>query len=242
MRPLVIIGGYLTGPKDFAGLADILAKPPYSYRVFTTPISRTRWLLTRDWDFRPVLALVRATVEQALSACGADQVDILAHSVGGTVARMYLGQQPYNGEIYGGRRYVRHLIMLGTPHHSQERWTRRSIRFVNDTYPGAFYPEVRYTSVIGQAIQGRPHGSLIERLSSQSYITVSGQGSAEAWGDGITTLACAALSGAEYLAIPGVSHSPFHSRPWYGDPEAVERWVRVLRRTGAKPASPSPES
>jgi pimeloyl-ACP methyl ester carboxylesterase len=230
MRPLVIIGGYLTSPQDFASLAEALARPPYRYQVFITPIGRTRWALTRDWDFRPVLALVQATVEQALSISGADQVDMLVHSVGGTVARMYLGQQPYHGEVYGGRRYVRNLVMLGTPHHSQERWTRRSISFVNDTYPGAFYPEVRYTSVIGQAIRGRPRGSFIERMASTSYATVSGPGSADAWGDGITTLQCAALRGAEYLVVPGVSHSPFHGRPWYGDQEGLDRWGRVLSR------------
>jgi pimeloyl-ACP methyl ester carboxylesterase len=232
MRPLVIIGGYLTGPKDFVSLAGILAKPPYNYQVFITPISRARWALTRDWDFRPVLALVRATVEQAISVSGVDQVDMIAHSVGGVAARLYLGQQPYHGEVYGGRRYVRQLIMLGTPHHSQERWTRRLIGFVNNTYPGAFYPEVRYTSVIGQSIRGRPRGSFIERMSSTSYVTVSGPNSAEAWGDGITTLECAALSGAEYLVVPNVSHSPFHGRPWYADQEGVNRWGRVLSRTG----------
>jgi pimeloyl-ACP methyl ester carboxylesterase len=232
MRPLVIIGGYLTDPTDFAGLADILAKPPYGYQAFITPISRMRWALTRDWDFRPVLAIVRATIEQALSVSGAEQVDMLAHSVGGVAARLYLGQRPYHGEVYGGHRYVRRLVMLGTPHHSQERWTRRLVGFVNDTYPGAFYPEVCYTSVVGQAIRGKPHGSFVERMSSTSYVTVSGPSSAEAWGDGITTLECAALSGAEYLAVPGVSHSPFHGRPWYGDREGVGRWGRVLRRIG----------
>ncbi|MEI7644139.1 MAG: lipase [Chloroflexales bacterium] len=233
MRPLVIIGGYFTGPKDFAGLARILAQPPYSYKIFVTPISRTHWAFTRDWDLRPIVRLVRATVEQALALSGADQVDILAHSVGGTLARIYLGDAPYRGEVYGGRRYVRHLIMLGTPHHSQERWTRQSIGFVNDTYPGAFYPEVRYTSVIGHVICGNPRGTIVERVSSSSYVTVSGPSAREAWGDGITTLECAALSGAEYLVVPGVSHSPFHGRPWYCDREGITRWDRVLRRAEA---------
>ncbi|MEI7768805.1 MAG: lipase [Chloroflexales bacterium] len=230
MRPLVIIGGYLTGPKDFVSLAETLAKPPYGYQVFVAPVSRARWAFTRDWDFRPVLDRVRTTVEQALSATGADTVDLLTYSVGGTVARMYLGEQPYIGEVYAGHRYVRHLIMLGTPHHSQEHWTKGSIDFVNSTYPGAFYPEVRYTSVIGRAICGNPRGTIVERVSSSSYRTVSGPAYAEAWGDGVTTLECAALSGAEYLVIPGISHSPFHGRPWYGDPAGVAGWERVLRR------------
>lgn len=230
MRPLVLIGGYLTGPGDFAELARALQQPAYGYQVFIAPIGRLRWALTRDWDFRPVLEILRATVERALASSGADQVDILAHSVGGTVARMYLGDQPYLGQIYGGRRYVRNLVMLGTPHHSQEYWTRRSVGFVNNTYPGAFYPEIRYVSVVGRAIQGNPQGSLLQRMARNSYVMVSGKTHARAWGDGITTLHCAALGGAEYLVVDGVSHSPLHGRPWYGDQAGLARWGRVLRK------------
>lgn len=233
MRPLVIIGGYLTNPDDFATLARLLAAPPYGRQVFVTPIGRWRWAITRDWDFSKVVALVRATVERALSVSQAEQVDLLTYSVGGTIARMYIGEQPYMGERYAGRRNVRRLIMLGTPHHSQEYWTRASIGFVNDTYPGAFYPEIGYTSIIGRAIRGNPRGSLVERMSSSSYVRVSGPGAADTWGDGVTTLECAALSGAEYLVVPGVSHSPFHGRPWYGDQAALERWGAVLREQPA---------
>lgn len=228
MRPLVLIGGYLTGPGDFAGLAHLLAAPPYHYHVFITPISRKRWMITRDADFRPILACVRTTVEQALKVSGADTVDILAYSVGGTVARMYLGEQPYCGEVYAGRRYVRRLVMVGTPHHSVEYWTRTSIGFVNTTYPGAFYPDVRYTSVVGLAVRGNPRGTMVERLASSSYCRVSGPHAAYAVGDGVSTLECAALSGAEYLVVPEVTHSPFHGRPWYGDPDGLRRWGRVL--------------
>lgn len=230
MRPLVLIGGYLTGPGDFAELAAALQQPAYGYQVFIAPIGRVRWALTRDWDFRPVLEILRATVERALASSGADHVDILAHSVGGTVARMYLGEQPYHGRVYGGRRYVRNLVMLGTPHHSQEYWTRRSVGFVNSTYPGAFYPEIRYVSVVGRAVQGDPQGSFLQRMARNSYVMVSGTNHARAWGDGITTLHCAALGGAEYLVVDGVSHSPLHGRPWYGDQAGLARWGRVLRK------------
>lgn len=228
MRPLVLIGGYLTRPSDFAELAAALANPPYSYQVFVAPIGRLRWALTRDWDFRPVLNILRDTVSQALLASGAEQVTILAHSVGGTVARMYLGEQPYLGQIYGGRRYVERLVMLGTPHHSQEIYTQRTIGFVNGAYPGAFYDSVRYTSVIGSALRGRRSGRFTERMAYTSYATVSGAEHAGDWGDGITTLVGAALSGAEYLVVPGLFHSPFHGKPWYADVSALPLWDRVL--------------
>lgn len=231
-RPLVLIGGYLTGPADFTALAGALAREPYGYSVFQAPIGRARWALTRDWDFRPVIDIVRATVERALRETGADTADILAHSVGGTVARFYLGEQPYLGTIYGGRRYVRRLVMLGTPHHSKEQWTQRSIGFVNGAYPGAFYDDVRYVSVVGRSIRGDPRGTLVQRMARSSYLTVSGPEHERAWGDGITTIHCAALTGAEFLVVDGLTHSSLHGRPWYGDPTALPRWGRVLRPVG----------
>lgn len=228
MRPLVIIGGYLTNPSSFTELADLLAAPPYNYQVSIAPISRWRWAITRDWDFRAILHIVRATVEEALKTSEATTVDILGYSVGGTVARMYLGEQPYLGEVYAGRRYVQRLTMIGTPHHSVERWTRDSIGFVNRTYPGAFYHNIRYTSVIGHAIHGNPRGTLIQRLASSSYRRVSGSKAAHAVGDGVTTLECAALSGAEYLVVPGVTHSHYHGNPWYGTDAGLRRWGHIL--------------
>lgn len=228
-RPLVLIGGYLTSPADFAALAAALAGPAYRYRVFVAPIGRARWALTRDWDFRPVLAIVRATVARALAESQADRLTILAHSVGGTVARIFLGEQPYLGELYGGRRYVERLVMLGTPHHSQERWTRRTVGFVNSAYPGAFYPDVAYVSVIGRALQGDPQARGPARWAHNSYVMTMGPQYARAWGDGITSLECAALTGAEYLVVDGLYHSPLHGRPWYADPVALPGWNRALR-------------
>ncbi|WP_174842872.1 esterase/lipase family protein [Candidatus Oscillochloris fontis] len=227
-QPLVIIGGYLTGPSDFVNLAQALEAAPYNYDVSITPISRLRWAITRDWDFRPVINHLRDTVQQALERSGAEKVTILGHSVGGSVARMYLGEEAYCGEIYAGRRYVQRLIMLGTPHHSIEYWTRTSVSFINDTYPGAFYPEIHYTSVVGSAIQGNPKGNIVERMSSSSYRRVSGPQADYAWGDGVTTLECAALSGAEFLVVPELTHSPFHGQPWYGEPAGLPLWDRVL--------------
>ncbi len=41
---------------------------------------------------------------------GRDKVDIVAHSLGGIVARHYI-------KFKGGDRYINHLVCLGSPHH-----------------------------------------------------------------------------------------------------------------------------
>ncbi len=228
-RPLVIIGGYLTSAGDFAKVSAALEQPPFNYRVFVVPIGRLRWALTRDWDFRPVLALIRATVQQALEVSQSDRLTILAHSVGGVAARIFLGEQPYQGEIYGGRRYVERLVTLGTPHTSLERWTRNLYNFVNSAYPGAYYSDVHYVAVTGQALQGSRSGRWIERMAFNSYTMVAGTDYGTTWGDGVTPLLSAVLRGAEFLVVPALHHSPFHGHPWYGDVEALAHWGRVLR-------------
>ncbi len=227
-QPLVFIGGYLSQPSDFIALAAELERPHYNYCVFITPIGRIRWALTRDWDFRPVISMLARTVQYALAETGAEQLTILAYSVGGVTARIYLGDQPYLGSVYDGRRYVSQLITLGTPHTSLERWTAKLYGFVDATYPGAFYDDVRYVSIVGKALQGRKDGTLRERMARASYLNVAGAPFADGWGDGITAVANAILPGAEFLAVSNVYHSPFHGKPWYGDPEALAQWSRVL--------------
>lgn len=233
MRPLVLIGGYMSSPRDYRGMIGALARPPYSYDIFVAPCTLGHWAITRDRDLRRILAMVRATVGAAQEAAGGARVTVVAHSMGGTLARIFLGDRPYHGEVYGGHSAVEQLITLGTPHHSLERWTRDSVGFVNGAYPGAHFPHIRYVSVVGRSLRGNPRGRLAERLAHQSYTIVSGAEHGGAWGDGVTTLACAALRGAEYLAVPGLYHSPFHGRPWYGDATSLPLWARVLR-----PAAP----
>ncbi|MGH7858167.1 MAG: lipase family alpha/beta hydrolase [Candidatus Binatia bacterium] len=50
-----------------------------------------------------------ATIERVLLETGAVQVDVVAHSLGGLVARAYIRE-------YGGAARVRRLVTLGTPH------------------------------------------------------------------------------------------------------------------------------
>lgn len=227
-RPLVLVGGYLTAPRDFAGLAAALEQPPYSYRVFIAPIGRVRWALTRDYDFRPAARLIQATVDRARAACNAERVTMLAYSVGGTAARLYLGDQPYLGDLYAGCRYVDQLITLGTPQRSLERWTLKLYDYVNLTYPGAYHGNVRYVAVVGRSLRGSPRGNLRQRMARNSYVMVSGPQHAEDWGDGVTSLVSAVLPGAEFLAVNGLYHSPFHGQPWYGDSRGLPHWERVL--------------
>jgi triacylglycerol esterase/lipase EstA (alpha/beta hydrolase family) len=100
----------------------------------------------------PILRLLHQTVEQILRKEGGGQVNLIGHSAGGWIGRIYLGEQPYcihgdvdkHANLWGHHSRIATLVTLGTPHSSGERWTRKNLDFVNQNYPGAFYPDVSY--------------------------------------------------------------------------------------------------
>ncbi|MFD8230642.1 lipase family alpha/beta hydrolase [Streptomyces sp. NPDC059696] len=63
--------------------------------------------LTRD--IRAAAELLGRRVEELCERTGAEQIDIVGHSLGGLIARYYV-------QCLGGDRYVRTLVTLGTPH------------------------------------------------------------------------------------------------------------------------------
>jgi triacylglycerol esterase/lipase EstA (alpha/beta hydrolase family) len=229
--PTVILPGYLAGASDYYPLAQLLSDRGWPTTV--VPLTRRDWLPTLGGrSMLPILEQLDQTVQQTLQQYQADAINLIGHSAGGWIARIYLGEKPYDVHgILPGRtltwsahRYVRHLITLGTPHVSQERWTRKNLDFVNLTYPAAFHGDVRYVCVAGRAILGqRRWGSW---LAYSSYELTCGQG--DCWGDGITPISAAHLPGAENLTLEAVRHAPRSGGVWYGSPEVVAQWIDYL--------------
>lgn len=227
MRPAVIIGGYLSAPESYRNIVAQLSRPPYQRPAYIVPISVGDWLQIGDSNFRPLLDKVAATVEQACLVHDAEQVDLIGHSAGGRLARAYLGDLPYQGVVYSGHKLVRSLTTLGTAHFTKERWVVQFSSFVQDNYPGSFYPRVRYRSVAGDSIQGRRWGSPPEALAYRSYEQVCGQGAVA--GDGVVPVSACYLAGADNLVLRGVRHGPYINRlTWYGAPDALVHWAEDI--------------
>jgi len=223
-RPIVLIGGWLSTPGDYAGLARTLAAPPFGRIVYITDFGRADWARLRDPDFSPALDALARTVELALGETGAEQVDLIGHSAGGRIARAYLGHVPYRGVAYAGHRHVARLITLGTAHTTYEVWVRAFAGWVNERYPGAFYaPAVRYRSVAGESVAGRRLGGVEEMVAFRSYAVSFAKG--EQVGDGVVPTAACFLDGADNLVLEGARHAPYNApRTWYGAPAVVPLW------------------
>ena len=228
--PTVILPGYFARWTDYAMLAESLQQQGIPTAI--VPLRKRDWVPTLGGrSVVPIIRGIDATVRGVLKEHQSDCVNLIGHSAGGWIARIYLGDIPYtiHGDVTAKegvwhiRDRVASLISLGTPHTSQERWTKRNLDFVNDNYPGAFYKEVKYVCVAGKSIYGQQWSSW---LAYNSYKLTCGEGST--WGDGITPIAAAHLDGAIDLTLEGVKHSPQSSGLWYGSPEAIAVWVDYL--------------
>ena len=229
--PTVILPGYLAGAKPYQEMEVSLQE--MGLPAVTVPLQRRDWLPTVGGrSMLPILQKLDQTAKKVMAETGSDRVNIVGHSAGGWVSRIYLGEIPYDvhtanaGQVclWKARTFVDTLITLGTPHVSQERWTKRNLDFVKNNYPGAFYDGVRYVCVAGKAIYG--DRTWQNWFTYSSYELTCGQGNC--WGDGITPVESAHLAGAENITLENVWHSPRPQKLWYGTPEIVKAWATYL--------------
>lgn len=229
--PTVILPGYLAGAVPYQAMEQRLQQA--GFPTVTVPLTRWDWLPTLGGrSVTPILERLHQTVQSVLQQHGASQVNLIGHSAGGWLARIYLGEKAYEvhpvdlhrRSTWAAHSQVATLISLGTPHTSQERWTRRNLDFVNLTYPGAFYPHVSYVCIAGKSIYGQR--SLRNWVAYNSYQLTCGNGST--WGDGITPIAAAHLDGATNLVLESVIHSPRRGQLWYGSADIMPTWMAYL--------------
>ncbi|CAL8463623.1 g3157 [Coccomyxa elongata] len=244
-RAVVLLPGLGNNSQDYRAMSQALEER--GLRVQTAAVTRADWLRNaaglRQIEYwkgilqpRPVvdwyLERVDAAVKSAQEASDGP-VTLLAHSAGGWLARVYL--------LGYGTRGIDRLVTLGSPHQAPPKdkglvdQTRGILTWVSENCPDNFHQHLAYVTVAGKWIKGARlrggEGTLAQKLVGLGYQQVCGE--AEVWGDGITPLPAAHLQGAEQITLDGVYHSPLGagadgSRPWYGSPRVIERWIRVV--------------
>ncbi len=228
--PTVILPGYLANAEPYKEMEAALAAQ--GFPSATVPLRRRDWLSTIGG--RSVLDIIQAldaTAQRMMVDYSCNQINLVGHSAGGWISRIYLGERPY--QVHGSDRdrttprpargHVRSLITLGTPHTSQERWTKKNLNFVNETYPGAFYNDISYVCIAGKAILGKR----LDWFTFNSYKLTIGDGFV--WGDGVVPLSAAHLSGATNITLNDVFHSPRPNQRWYGSETVVNEWSQWLQ-------------
>lgn len=226
--PTVILPGFFECAQAYYSLEKSLQN--LGFPTVTVPLQRRDWIATLGGrPVTPILQQLDRTVKRILQQKSVSQINLIGHSAGGWISRIYLGEVAYgkgnrNLLTWQAHKNVATLITLGTPHSSLERWTRWNLDFVNDNYPGAFYEKVRYVCVAGKTIFGkRRFGNW---LAYSSYKLTCGQGNT--WGDGITPIEAAHLDGAQNLVLEDAMHSPRTSKAWYGSQQFLPIWTKYL--------------
>eukprot|EP00986_Skeletonema_menzelii_P000287 scaffold82_cov135-Skeletonema_menzelii.AAC.7 len=202
-------------PVDYADLLDTIQSELNNMNVVATrvcPLPRTEWIkvakqlptknfidanlsvkVTLDWYFD---AIESALTE--LFAEGGDDTEIciIGHSIGGWVARAYLGGLSGSStSVYRlGREQIKSLVTIGTPHISPEsalvdqtRGLLREIATSEECSSQALSERgVRITCVGSSSLSGNLITTNVEELiAATSYLPLVGRLGADIKGDGI---------------------------------------------------------
>ena len=135
-RPILLLHGYAQHPANFLWLARRLRRDGWSH-VYTLRHA------PMFGDIERSAARLGATIDRIRAATGAATVDVVAHSMGGLVARAYVRSR---GAACG----IARLVTLGTPHQG----THIFRRLAHDP----------------MLVQMRPDSPLLQRLASDDPV------------------------------------------------------------------------
>jgi pimeloyl-ACP methyl ester carboxylesterase len=114
--PVVLVHGILGDPTNFFVLRRHLARN--GIRRFSSFAYRPRL------DYQRISRDLAAHIEQVRTQTGAEQVDVIGHSLGGLVGRYFVQT--------GGKQLVRRLVTLGTPYLALQNPAQELAVFASD--------------------------------------------------------------------------------------------------------------
>lgn len=244
---LLVLPGFGNASEDYTNLCRSLRSRGFDVSVL--PVERRCWfnvaralLSPRFWDSSCTFAegygwYVQRVLEHLQELPAEQTVTLVGHSAGGWLARAVLSDEAARAQVSG-------LVSLGTPHlpppPGGNDVTRGALTWLNLSYPGAFFESVRYVSVAGKTVLGRPVPKGEPRTpasyAAASYSQLLGGTGEGQFGDAVVPVACALLPGSRTLLLPGVWHSMSKlgsfdepsDNPWYGSEVVVDTWLSAL--------------
>ena len=220
-QPIVILGGFLAATHFYSDLKNalhVLSGNP----VYICGLNVLEWyraINARGWI--KIMIKLQRLVENVVCESKTGKIILIGHSSGGVISRLYLSPNDFLGYVFNGKRYVSHLITLGSPHYNLRGTPMR--KFVQDKYPDSyFHPDVKYFSVAGTGVLGNKKGNVLERISYYSYRCLCGKGNV--YGDGLVPINSALLRGSRQVTLEETGHPFLAARNWYGKPENVSIW------------------
>ena len=224
-NPLVLLGGFLITSEAYFEIKKTFEKN-FSRKVYIVEISRMDWLKTNSiagWS--NILNKVDYCVKNVLKESTSRKIDLIGHSSGGVMLRLYLSKDKFNGQNYNGCEFTSNLITLGSPHQARRATSLR--KFVDEKFPGNFFKDVNYISIGGELTVNSSESSFLTKaLAEKSYKSISGVKIST--GDGLVPLSSSLLKGSQKIILPETSHSKIFGKNWYGINKRIIEWYRQI--------------
>ena len=224
-NPIIILGGFLITQEAYYDAKKIIENF-YRRKVYVVDVNKKDWLKSnsvKGWC--NILNKVKDTVAIAIKENNSKKIDLIGHSSGGVMLRLYLSDLPFNNEIFNGKSHTKNLITLGSPHQAVNATVLR--KFVDEKYPGNFYKNINYVSVGGEVKIKSKQTSLITKFVARgSYKSISGDKNTS--GDGLVPLSSSLLRGSQQIILSGTVHGGLFGDDWYCNPSKVKEWWKQV--------------
>jgi len=228
-NPVVILPGVLFWDGLYAGMKQELSAYVPAEKIAIAPVSLLDWVgfpPSPERSTNRVMAALDRTIADMERRFPGEEITIVAHSGGGTVALVYLLEQDFQGDVYHRSSSVGKLIALGTPFYTKEQYAKIKTDFIEEHLRPAFFNRCRVISLVGDQYMGSLDKGIVERMCYMFYRNVCGEGAVA--GDGIVPVKSCFLKGAENVTISGVEHLPTPHTRWYGTKEGIKQWITWL--------------
>ena len=220
-NPIIILGGFLITSDSYNPAKNAIANIS-GRKVYVVDITRGDWFKSNSAEgWITILNKVNRMVAFALNETKAKKVDLIGHSSGGIILRLYLSSEPFKDVIYNGKSTTRNLITLGSPHQAVRATKLR--RFVDEKYPGNFFKNINYVSIGGKVEINSKQTSLLTKLIARnSYKSITGNKHES--GDGLVPLSSSLLKNSQQIILPKTVHGGIFGENWYGSTSKVREW------------------
>ena len=220
-NPIIILGGFLITSEAYNSAKNTIENIS-GRKVFVVDVTRGDWFKSNSAEgWINILNKVRDTVAFALKETKAKKIDLVGHSSGGIMLRLYLSSEPFKDVIYDGKSTTRNLITLGSPHQAVKATPLR--RFVDAKYPGNFFKNINYVSIGGEVeINSKQTSILTKIIARNSYKSISGNKNES--GDGLVPLSSSLLKNSQQIILPETAHGGIFGKDWYGSDSKVSKW------------------
>ena len=219
------MGGFLITSEAYFDIKNFLENHS-NRKVYIVNITRIDWINSstlKGWI--NILDKVQETVSKVFYDTKTEKIDLIGHSSGGIILRLYLSDQLFGGMKYNGKSITENLITLGSPNQALRATKLR--KFVDKEYPGSFFKEVNYISVGGLVdICSKKAYFLTKFLARRSYESISGDFNSE--GDGLVPLSSSLLEGSNQVILQDTFHGGIFGEFWYGSKSKVMDWWRTI--------------